>query len=267
MTPAPVRDDRSMLDRLILPRLGNLKVAAIGRRDVETLHTSLRTKPYLANRVLSLLSKMLNLAVAWDWRPDNPAKGIPRYHEDRRQRWLSADELARLWAALEVHPNRRAANAVKLLVLTGARRNEVLAATWDEFDLDRGVWTKPSHHTKQKRTEHVPLSGPARALLAALRAEAETNQVYLFPADAPDKPLGDIKNFWRRLCRDAKLEGVRLHDLRHTYASSLVSRGVSLHIVCRLLGHTQPQTTARYAHLDDESLREATNGFGRLVEA
>ena len=108
------------------------------------------------------------------------------------------------------------------------------------------------------------VAGPA--LLAVLRAEAEAGQAYLFPGNAPGKPLGDIKTFWRRVCRDAGLEGVRLHDLRHTYASSLVSRGVSLHIVGRLLGHTQPQTTARYAHLDDEALREATNGFGRLVE-
>ncbi len=264
--PASVRDDRSMLDRLILPRLGKMKVGAVTRRDVEVIHGGLRAKPYLANRVLALLSKMFNLAAAWGWRNGNPARGIPRYHEDRRQRWLSADELKRLWAALEGHPSRRAANAVKLMVLTGARRSEVLGATWDEFDLDRSVWTKPSHHTKQKRTEHVPLSGPATALLAALRAEAAADQAYLFPGNAPGKPVGDIKTFWRHVCRDAGLERVRLHDLRHTYASSLVSRGVSLHIVGRLLGHTQPQTTARYAHLDDHALREATNGFGRLVE-
>ncbi len=108
------------------------------------------------------------------------------------------------------------------------------------------------------------VAGPA--LLAVLRAEAEAGQAYLFPGNAPGKPLGDIKTFWRHVCRDAGLEGVRLHDLRHTYASSLVSGGVSLHIVGRLLGHTQPQTTARYAHLDDHALRDATNGFGRLVE-
>lgn len=263
--PVSVRSDRSMLDRLILPHLGKVKVAAVTRRDVEIIHTGLRTKPYRANRVLALLSKMFNLAVAWGWRGDNPAKGIPRFHEDRRQRWLSAEELSRLWAALQAHPNRRASNAVKLLVLTGARRSEVLNATWDQFDMDRGVWTKPSHHTKQKRTEHVPLSGPTLALLAALRAEA--NQSYLFPGDATDKPLGDIKHFWQSVCREAGLEGVRLHDLRHTYASSLVSGGVSLHIVGRLLGHTQPQTTARYAHLDDDALRKATEGFGAMVEA
>ncbi len=151
------------------------------------------------------------------------------------------------------------------MILTGARKNEVLSATWDQFDLERGRWTKPSHHTKQKRTEHVPLSGAARALISAMQSEADPQSPYLFAGDAPDKPLGDIKRFWARVCQAAGIEGVRIHDLRHTYASSLVSRGVSLHIVGRLLGHTQPQTTARYAHLDDNALRDATDEFGDLV--
>ncbi len=110
--PESVRNDRSMLDRLILPQLGKVKVAAVNRRDIELIHNSLRERPYQANRVLALLSKMFNLAMAWGWRGDNPARGIPRFHEDRRQRWLSAEELSRLWAALQSHPNRRTSNAV-----------------------------------------------------------------------------------------------------------------------------------------------------------
>jgi integrase len=209
---------------------------------------------------------MFSLACEWGWRADNPTKGIPRSHEDRRERWLSEEELARLWAALEQHTNRRAANAVKLMLLTGSRRNEVLSATWDEFDMERGRWTKPTHHTKQKRTEHVPLSGPANALLSTMQAEADPECPFLFPGNAPEKPLVDIKKFWKRLRQEVGIEDVRLHDLRHTYASNLVSQGFSLHIVGRLLGHTQPQTTARYAHLDDGALREATEAFGRTVE-
>ncbi|HEX2256324.1 MAG TPA: tyrosine-type recombinase/integrase [Afifellaceae bacterium] len=263
--PSSVADDRAMLQRMILPKLGPAKVAAVTRRDIEKLHNGLRQTPYAANRLLALLNKMFNLAVAWGWRPDNPVKGIPRFHEDRRQRWLSDDELQRLWSVLEQHPNRRAANAVKLMILTGARRSEVLGASWDQFDLERGFWSKPSHHTKQKKAEHVPLSGAARALVSAMRGEADPESPFLFPGDAPDKPLGDIKKFWGRVCKEAGIEGVRLHDLRHTYASSLVSRGVSLHIVGRLLGHTQPQTTARYAHLDDRALRDAADQFGASV--
>jgi integrase len=263
--PASVADDEAMLDRVILPKLGPAKVTAVGRPDIEKLHNSLRSTPYMANRLLALLSKMFNLAVAWTWRADNPVKGIPRLHEERRQRWLSEAELGRLWGLLEQDPNRRAARAVMLLTLTGARRNEVLHATWDQFDLDRGVWTKPSHHTKAKRTEHVPLSQPALAMLSAMRAEADPQSPYLFPGDAPGKPIYDIKKFWKSICRAADLDKVRIHDLRHTYASSLVSQGVSLHIVGGLLGHTQPQTTARYAHLDDGALRQATEAFSKSV--
>jgi integrase len=263
--PASVADDEAMLDRVILPKLGPAKVTAVGRPDIEKLHNSLRSTPYMANRLLALLSKMFNLAIAWTWRADNPVKGIPRLHEERRQRWLSEAELGRLWGLLEQDPNRRAARAVMLLTLTGARRNEVLHATWDQFDLDRGVWTKPSHHTKAKRTEHVPLSQPALAMLSAMRAEADPQSPYLFPGDAAGKPIYDIKNFWKSICRAADLDKVRIHDLRHTYASSLVNQGVSLHIVGGLLGHTQPQTTARYAHLDDAALRQATEAFSKSV--
>jgi integrase len=263
--PGSVADDEAMLQRIILPKLGTVKVAAVGRQDIEKLHNSLRSTPYMGNRLLALLSKMFNLAVAWGWRATNPAKGIPRFHEDRRQRWLSAEELSRLWALLEQHPNRRSARAVMLLTLTGSRRNEVLGATWDQFDLNRGIWTKPSHHTKAKRTEYVPLSNAALALLSTMRGETEPQSPYLFPGDAANKPLCDIKKFWKSVCRTAGLEKLRLHDLRHSYASNLVSQGVSLHIVGKLLGHTQPQTTARYAHLDDAALRQATEGFSKSV--
>ena len=166
--PKSVRDDRSMLDNIVLPRLRSKKVEAVTRRDVETIHVALRDRPYQANRVLALLSKMFNLAVDWGWRPDNPVKGIERYQEEKRDRWLSNEELRRLCEVLDGHPNQRAANAVRLQLLTGARLGEVLSARKDAFDLERGVWTKPSHLTKQRRTEHVPLSGQALALLVAI---------------------------------------------------------------------------------------------------
>ena len=173
--------------------------------------------------------------------------------------------LERLWSVLGEHPNRRAANAVKLMILTGARKSEVLNATWDQFDFERGRWVKPSHHTKQKKTEHVPLSRPVIELLSSMRTEADAECQYVFPGNADDKPLGNIKRFWQGVRRAAQIEGVRLHDLRHTYASGLVSKGLSLHIVGRLLGHTQPQTTHRYAHLEDQALRDATEQFSASI--
>ncbi len=158
---ASVRKDRAMLNRYILPRLGNRKVEGVSRRDVESLHQSLKDAPYQANRVLALVSKMMNLAVRWGWRPENPVRGVERFQEHKRERWLSIEELRRLIDVLDRHPNRRAANAIRLLLLTGARRGEVLAATWGEFDLERGVWTKPSHHTKQKKKRARPSKRPS----------------------------------------------------------------------------------------------------------
>jgi integrase len=263
--PKSVRDDRAMLDNIVLPKLGSQKVAAVGRREIESLHAALQDRPYQANRVLALLSKMFNLAHQWGWRTDNPVKGIKRYDEDKRHRWLQDDELKRLCAVLDAHPNQRAANAIRLQLLTGARLGEVLNARKADFDLDRGVWTKPSHQTKQKRTEHLPLSAQAVALVASMLEPSAPGQVYLFPGNVAGEPLRDIKKFWATAMRQAGIANYRRHDNRHTYASHLVSSGLSLEVVGRLLGHTNPSTTKRYAHLADDPLRAATGRFGVKV--
>ncbi len=260
--PSSVRNDQAMLDTIVLPRLASLKVKEVSRRDVEAMVLAMKATPYRANRVRALLSKMFALAIAWGWRADNPASGVAKFQEEHRNRWLREEELSRLFAVLEPHPNQRAANIVRLLILTGARKGEVMGATWDQFDLERGVWTKPAHTTKQRRTEHIPLSRQAVALLSDLHARAQDGDRFVFPGDAPGKPIMDIKKFWHEVSKAAAIPGVRIHDLRHTFASHLVSSGVSLPIVGRLLGHTQPQTTHRYAHLADDPLREATERMG-----
>ena len=173
------KTDRAYVDRFILPALGQRKVAEISMNDVQKLHNGLAATPYQANRVLALLSKMFSLAVRWGWRADNPAKGVEKYHEDKRTRWLSDEELRRLTEALDAHPNQIAANAIRLQLLTGARIGEVLTATWGDFDLARGVWTKPSHHTKQKRTEHLPLS--TAAIRPPVRMRDHSKGEHLFP--------------------------------------------------------------------------------------
>lgn len=278
---ASIRDDKAMIDGLIVPNLGRIMVEAATRRDIEDLHHSLKATPYRANRVLSLLSKMFSLAVEWNWRSDNPAKHVPKFQEEKRERWLSAEEVEALASALDCYPEARAdelggtpkqreaikklasrvVGAIRLLMITGARKNEALTARWADFDLDRGVWTKPSHHTKQKRTEHVPLSDQALSFVNSLPKDNDL----LFPGRRKDKPFTDLKFAWGKICEAAELENVRIHDLRHTFASHLVSSGESLPIVGRLLGHTQPQTTARYAHLADNPLREAANRFPTLT--
>jgi integrase len=275
-----LRNDRQMLKGLIEPRIGQLSLSAVGRRDIESLHQSLKATPYRANRMLSLLSSMFNKAVDWRWLVASPAKKIRRYHEDRREAWLTAEQLTALDKALDDY-GKDSADAIRLLILTGSRENEVLGAEWEQFDLERAVWTKPSHHTKEKKIEHVPLS--SAALLVLKRMNEKKRDKFLFPGHGTKKARRSIRRPWVQACRMAGLATpytipgkrgkeltrwrpiIRVHDLRHTYASHLVSSGVSLPVVGKLLGHTMPSTTARYAHLADESLRTATNGFAAIL--
>ncbi|MCH8947950.1 MAG: site-specific integrase [Acidobacteria bacterium] len=263
--PKSISSDRSMIDSLILPRLGRHKVSSVTRRDLENIHRQLKPTPYQANRVLALLSKMFSLAQEWGWSDRNPTRGIPKYQEQKRTRWLSPKELSRLLPVLDRYARQDVANAVRLLLLTGAREGELLSSTWDQFNLPQGFWTKPSHHTKQKRTEHTPLSAAALAILNKM-AFAK-NSTFLFPGRKPGQHLKKLTVYWIGICKTAKIEGVRIHDLRHTFASHLASSGTSLHIIGRLLGHTQPQTTARYAHLADQPLKEAADRVAEIYGA
>ena len=285
--PSSKRDVESLLDQWIRPQLGSEKVAGLRHADIARFHRKVTEAgtPYRANRALAVLSKMMSLAVRWELRPDSPVKGVQRNQEIKRHRYLSGDEILKLTAALTKHPNQTAANAVRLLLLTGARRNEVLLATWDQFDLERAVWTKPGATTKQRTEHRVPLSGPAVKLLTEMR-EADPKAKSPFPPMRIDKA-------WASICAAAGFAEqvelrtksgkampnkkgervmvwkptVRVHDLRHTYASVLASAGQSLPVIGALLGHTQPSTTARYAHLFDDPLRAATERVGAIIDA
>lgn len=296
------RDDKAMIRRYIKqddpkapkiePKLKRLKVAEITFSDIDGLHRAItkRGSPYQANRVLALLSKMFGLAIRWQWRPDNPCKGVERNQEEKRHRYLSSAELASLTKALAEYEDQQAANIIRLLLLTGARRGEVQAAGWDQLNLTEGVWTKPGSTTKQKTLHRVPLSAPARLLLVEIHEAAEKAakkngkdvSAYVFPGRVGGHRI-EIKQQWRELCiaagivtaetvTDAKgkertivTPSARIHDLRHTYASVLASAGLSLPIIGALLGHSQPATTARYSHLFDDPLRAATERAGAIV--
>ena len=262
-----VEDDVSMLNNIIIPKLGGKAVREVTHRDISALHNQLRSTPYRANRTLALLSKMFELSIRWGLRPDNPAKGVEKFPEEKRHRWLSDTELARLTNALDEHPNQSAANAIRLQLLTGARIGEVLSARWQDYDLERGVWIKPSHHTKQKRTEHLPLSCAAIALLGAMKVKSQKGTELLFPGRNEGEPIKNLKRFWKAVITTAELKDYRLHDNRHTHASHLVSSGLSLPIVGRLLGHTNPMTTQRYAHLADDPLRQASEVMAAKMAA
>ena len=221
------------------------------------------SKPSRANRTLQVLSKMYSLAIRWKLCTSNPVRGITFFKENKRDRWLQEDELNRLLQVLEQHKIYPPAQVIRLILLTGSRKGEVLNAQWNQFDLDRGVWVKPFYLTKQKKTEHVPLSQEALMFLQSLKEHSTSS--YVFPGRIADCPLTDIKKFWARVLKEANLTDLRIHDLRHTYASHLVSSGLSLSIVGKLLGHTQAATTQRYAHLADQALRDATNVFGNKI--
>jgi integrase len=265
--PATQRDYRRMIAAEIIPQIGSIKVAAVTFSDVDKLHRKVgRHAPYTANRCVALLSKMFALAIRWQYRTDNPARGIERNPEAKRERFLDTAELARLGTALAGHGDKAAADIFRLLLLTGARRGEVQAMRWADLDLETGVWVKPASTTKQARLHRVPLSGPARLLLAKLRKAANDDAAYVFPGRLGGHRV-ELKKDWAEVCKKARIKDARIHDLRHSYASVLAGAGDSLVVIGRLLGHSQPATTARYAHLMDDPLRKATERAGAIIDA
>jgi integrase len=261
--PHSIEDDECGLRIYILPVLGHMKLNVIHRRDVAALHYSLSEKPYRANRVLALLSKIFNLAIDDGYRTDNPVKGIKHYHEESRTRWLNSEELSKLVTVLKAEENQLSATAVLFLMATGARKMEALSAKWEHFNLESKLWIKPADITKQKRTHIVELSDYAISLLDSIK---DRDSEFVFYNSRLKMPLKDLKTFWDTVRVKAGLDGVRIHDLRHTYASMLINEGYSLEVVGELLGHSNLETTRRYAHLLPSTRRGATDRVGTVLK-
>lgn len=289
LAPTNASDQKSMLEKLVLPEWKNRKVADITPTDVDRLLTKIaagrarpskkkptqkrrkklappKPTPVRANRAGEMLRKMFNLAMLWKMRPDNPTFGFRRRPEVARDRFLSFEEIERLANALAVDEDQRAASIIRLCMLTGARLGEVRTATFDQFNLDLAIWTKQAAYTKQRRIHRVPISHEAVALIRLRREIVPKGCPFLFPGDVPDQPVGDPKRFWPKMQKVAQIPDVRIHDLRHTFASLLVSGGASLEMIGRLLGHTQIGTTQRYAHLIDAPLRAGVNAVGEMLK-
>lgn len=259
---------RRAIDLFINPAIGNFKVVDVERRDVSELHHKMRDKPYQANRVLGVLSKMFNLAEVWGLRPDgsNPCRHVPKYREEKRERFLSQYELQRLGQTLAEAERDGSETpyviaAFRLLILTGCRLGEIQTLQWS-FITDHGM-ELPDTKTGARR---IPLPQAARAILSALPRLPDNP--YVIAGKVPGRYCTDLQHPWRRIRARAGLDDVRIHDLRHTYASNAVSSGMPIQMVGRLLGHTQIQTTMRYAHLADDPVRRAAeenaerlNGF------
>jgi integrase len=250
----------------ILPTFGRLRVAEVRHPDVEDWHRRLsKLKPIRANRSVAVLSKMMSYAIRRGYRADNPCRHIERNPENTRDRYLSAVELARLAQALAQYGNQVSANAIRFALLTGARRGEVVTARWRDIDLERGIWVKPSAHTKQRKEHRVPLSAPALHLLANLRDASPADAEFVFPGRKKEQHIERLSACWAYVAKTAGLQNARLHDLRHSFASILVSAGASLPLIGQLLGHTQPRTTQRYSHFFDDPLRAAAERVGSFV--
>jgi integrase len=246
---------RRLLDKIILPALGKRKVADIARADITKLHHANRAAPFQANRCLAVLSKMLNLAERWGLRPDgsNPCRHVERFAERKRERMLSPAELARLGDVLAVYDGSLYyTTAIKLLVFTGARLGEILGLQWQWIDFERGEARLPDSKTGAK-TLHLP--PPALAVLAELQ-RIDGNRHVIVGAVA-GAALVNLEKPWRAIRKAAGLEDVRLHDLRHSFASIAASGGMGLPIIGKMLGHTQAQTTQRYAHLASDPVKAA----------
>jgi integrase len=264
---------RRLLRLHVRPFFGpHVKVGDVRFEDIDRLHRKVtQSGPYIANRVAAVVSKMFSLAIRWHMRADNPAKGVARNNELRRQNYLKGDELVRLIKALAAHPNKQIANVIRVLLLTGCRRGEALAMRWADIDLTAGTWSKPAASTKQGKPHEVPLSAPALQLLTEIQAQQTANRkplgTFVFPGGGDSGHVVAIKKSWKTITKAADISGLRIHDLRHSYASQLVSSGASLALVGALLGHTQPSTTARYAHLHADPLRKATETVGAIISA
>jgi integrase len=260
LRPSTQREYRWLI-REIVAELGKLKVATCSFDDISRLHRKItaRGTPYRANRVLALLSKAFSLAHLWKWREAaSPTKGVQKNTEHTRERFLTTAELERLSAALDGCSNQTIADAFRLMLLTGARCGEVIMARWDQIDFDLGTWKKPRTSTKQKKDHNIPLSQPARQLLARIR-KTQTGGGRIFPG------VKRVHYQWDRIRAAADLRSVRVHDLRHNYASVLANSGHGLPVIGRLLGHSSIAVTARYAHLYEETLAKAADTAGAIL--
>lgn len=263
--PSTQREYKRCCDIFIRPKIGMMRIQDITRPDVSAIHHDLRDKPYQANRVLGVLSKMFNLAEVWGLRPDgsNPTRHVPKYKEIKRERYLDPDEIETLWRVLDqgvLHGTEslHVVSAFKLLLLTGCRLSEIQKAKWSW--VNRNILMLPDAKTGPRR---VMLSRSALDVLAAL--PRLPGNPYLIAGKIDGQYATDLQRPWRRIRKSAGIDNVRIHDLRHTYASLAAAAGHSLHTIGKLLGHTQAQTTHRYAHLADAVTRSAADDVDGLI--
>ena len=248
---------------------GDLPLAAIARKQVQNFHTRLLAEglaPASCDHHIKLMKHALNLAVEWEMLEKNPVKGVPLFNVDNQvEHYVDEAELARLVDVLQTDPNRNVCQIATFLLATGCRLNEALQATWEQVDLGSRVWKIPALNSKSKRIRSVPLNDTALSVLRYFDARASSGWIFINPRSG--ERYTTITKVWFRIREKAGLPKLRLHDLRHQYASFLVNSGRTLYEVQQILGHSDPSVTTRYAHLSLDALRDASDSASVLIEA
>ena len=260
--------DVSLLKNHLLPRFGRRYMDEITRQDIQKMHHDRRASgalPGSANRLLIMMRFIFNLALKWEVSgiKANPCKGVPLMEENnKKERYLSNEEARRLYQAVCASPNPMLKYIVPMLILSGARKREVLDARWEDFDFTRRIWRIPM--TKTGKARHVPLSDGALTILSTM--PRDMNCPWVFANPDTGKPYVSIFCAWDTARKHAGLSDVRIHDLRHSFASLLINSGRTLYEVQHLLGHSQVKTTQRYAHLSQDTLLAAANAATRALD-
>ena len=267
--PGTAKAYRHRLEKHILPAFGHLPIGALDRRQVSTLHYKLRKTPIAANEAIDALSRMFNRAEAWGLAPagGNPCRHVVKYRRHRRERFLTEEEFRRLGRTLDAREAEgrvsvHAAAALRLLMLTGCRCNEILTLRWDDVHLDANEIRLPVSKTGPRV---VPLSPAAARVLAGL--PRLPGNPWVIAGRRPGTRLSHIAYYWYQVREPAGLDDVRIHDLRHSFASRALALGESLPMIGKLLGHTKMETTARYAHLARDSIRESASRVAASIGA
>ncbi len=263
------RDDEQRLAQYVVPAWGSRKAQGIRRTDVATLHRAIGERGrYVANRTLALVSHLFSWAEREGLLPEghpNPARGVRRFREESRDRWLKPAEVRALVQAVESDPSIQIRAYFWLLLLTGCRKRELLRVEWRDVDFDSGLLR--IRNTKNDRTHFVPLTEPARQILKSLPRGGGSHYVFAGPRKGECTTVGQVDSAWRRIRKAAGCEDARLHDLRRTVGSWLAQAGASLHLIGHVLNHRSPATTAVYARLASDSAREALEDHSRAVLA
>ncbi|MBF0383471.1 MAG: site-specific integrase [Magnetococcales bacterium] len=265
------RNDRRRIDKIILPRWKNIQINAITRSDIALLHHEYgKQAPYEANLLLAQLRIMFNKALEWgmsEHSMPNPCNGIKKHPEEKRDRWVSPEELPKLAEAIDQEQNIYARAALWMYLLTGLRKGELLAARWDDVDWSRKELKITEHKTigHSGKAHYVPLTAPALALLKNL--PVEDGNPYILPGRKSGKHLVNISKAWNRVRKAAGIEDVRLHDLRRTVGSWMAQAGNSLHLIGKVLNHSNVSTTQVYARFGQDMVRDALEAHGKNLMA